>query len=137
MKKGFTIIELLVVSAIIALLASSVLVLFSNTRAKGRDATREQHLKTIQSSLESFYTNARRYPVCTPGEFIPNAGGTDCVSSELVPAEAIAALPRDPLNQGNYRYFYQSADGRSYDMVYYLETNSIRGKAVGENHATP
>lgn len=134
MKTGFTIIELLVVTAIIALIASSVFVLLSQARAKGRDVTREQHIKTLQSALESFYTNARRYPPCSPGEFIT---GTDCASVELVNAEALAASPRDPLNQGNFRYFYESADGADYALTYHLETNGIPGKSAGENRATP
>lgn len=133
-RRGFTIIELLVVSAIIALIASSVFVLLSQARAKGRDATREQHIKTIQSALESFYTNARRYPVCNPGEFIT---GQDCISVPLVNAEAIVASPRDPLNQGNYRYFYESAAGADYMITYYLETGEVPGKSAGRNQATP
>ncbi|MDO8600529.1 MAG: type II secretion system protein [bacterium] len=131
---GFTIIELLVVTAIIALLASAIFVTLSSARAKGRDATREQHIKTLQSALESFYTNARRYPICDPGEFVT---GSDCLSVDLVNAEAIAASPLDPLNQGNNRYFYESVDGVDYVITYYLETDGIPAKSAGENQATP
>lgn len=138
MKKGFTIIELLVVTAIIALLASAIFVTLSSARAKGRDATREQHIKTIQSALESYYTNARSYPVCdSPGVYIDGVSDDTCISTLLINAEAIATLPRDPLNQGNYRYLYESVDGSDYIITYYLETGDIPQKLIGENHATP
>lgn len=134
-KKGFTIIELLVVVAIIALIASTVFVLLSQARAKGRDAVREQGIKTLQSALESFYTNARRYPICDPGGYFD--GSCASVETELINAEAVAAVPRDPLHQGNYRYFYESVDGVDYIISYYLETGGIPGKSVGLNQATP
>lgn len=133
-KKGFTIIELLVVVSIIALIASSVFVLLSQARMKGRDAARERHIKTLQTALDSYYTNARSYPVCDPGQFIT---GTDCMSLPLIGAEAFSAAPRDPMNQGNYRYFYESASGADYAITYYLETGDIPGKSAGINQATP
>lgn len=137
MKKGFTIIELLVVVSIIALIASSVFVLLSQARAKGRDATREEHMKTLQNALELYHTNARSYPTCDPGVFIDGVSDDSCVSTLLINAQAIAALPRDPLNQGNYRYFYESASGADFIISYYLETDEIPGKSAGLNQATP
>jgi prepilin-type N-terminal cleavage/methylation domain-containing protein len=140
---GFTIVELLVVVSIIALIASSVFVLLSGARAKGRDATREQHIKTLQTALDSFYTNARSYPACNvnpppatpPGDFI-TGGGCASVETELADAQAVVSVPRDPLNQGNFRYRYYS-DGPEYIITYYLETGDIPGKSAGENRATP
>lgn len=134
---GFTIVELLVVVSIIALIASSVFVLLSRARTKGRDATREQHIKTLQTALDSYYTNARSYPTCSPGQFVPKSDNTDCLSVPLKGAESISVLPRDPLNQGNYRYFYESADGATYIITYYLETGDIPGKSAGMNQTTP
>lgn len=136
-RGGFTIVELLVVVSIIALIASSVFVLLSKARAKGRDAVREQDIKTLQTALDSYHTNARSYPQCDPGQFVPDSGATDCLSAPLSGAQAIAALPHDPLNQGNYRYFYESASGVDYVIIYYLETGDIPGKLAGQNQATP
>lgn len=132
LRKGFTIIELLVVLAIAALLLSGVLVLFQGARAKGRDATREQDIKTIQNALAIYATQAGRYPA-----YDGFLTGSDVVSTTLVQTDALPQMPRDPLNQGNYRYAYTSADGSTYIVKYYLETDSIPGKSAGLNQASP
>jgi len=62
-KKGFTIIELLVVIAIIAVLIAAGTVLYSSVKAKSRDATREQHMKTLQNALAIYVASSQSYPV--------------------------------------------------------------------------
>ncbi len=131
-NRGFTVIELLVVTAIIGLIASIVLVQLSNTRGRARDAEREQEIKTIQNALAIYAVNAGRYPVYS-GELT----GSDAVSMALRDENAISQMPLDPLNTGDYKYNYESADGTTYTLAYFLETDSILGKSAGENFATP
>ncbi len=148
-RNGFTIIELLVVVAIIAMLASAALALFSQVRVKARDATREQNTKTLQTALNLYATNSRKYPAssvlgtCTPsadcstisscGEPITN---TSQAGSLLVQDGSLPSIPADPINQGNYKFYY-SSDSLSYTISYCLETSSIPQKSAGLNQATP
>jgi type II secretion system protein G len=62
-KKGFTLIELMTVVAIIGILASIVTVSLVSSRAKGRDAKRVSDIKTIQLALETYYNDNGYYPV--------------------------------------------------------------------------
>src|ERR1700719_1779186 len=61
-KRGFTLIELMMVIAIIGLLAAIISVSLASARAKGRDGKRISDLKSIQLALETFYNDYQMYP---------------------------------------------------------------------------
>ncbi|HUD02706.1 MAG TPA: prepilin-type N-terminal cleavage/methylation domain-containing protein, partial [Candidatus Paceibacterota bacterium] len=61
-KKGFTLIELMVVIAIIGILASIIMVSLSSAQSKGRDAKRVADIRTIQLALEEYYNDNGNYP---------------------------------------------------------------------------
>lgn len=62
MKKAFTLIELVVVISIIAVLAGVVIVNTSSAQKIARDNKRKADLTTIQSTLELFQIENRKYP---------------------------------------------------------------------------
>ena len=61
-RKGFTLIEILIVVAIIAILASVVLVGLGPTQQAGRDARRISDLHEVQNGLELYYNKCGYYP---------------------------------------------------------------------------
>jgi type IV pilus assembly protein PilA len=61
-QKGFTIIELLIVIAIIAILAGLVLNNFQGAQAKARDTQRVTRINAVHSKLEEFYNEGNGYP---------------------------------------------------------------------------
>ena len=130
--KGFTLIELLVVTAIIATIASVAFVQMAEYRARARDAEREREIGELQKALALYATANRVFPIAT-GVIT----GSDALSVVLLDARAIPAMPLDPLRTGNYRYAYDSPDGKGYTLTYTLETDSIPGKAKGPQTATP
>ena len=71
-SKGFTIIELLVVVAIIAVLASIVLVNVTSYISKGKDAAAEGNLATLLTNGAVFYDGVGSY-----NGFITGAGAGD------------------------------------------------------------
>jgi len=131
-NKGFTLIELLVVIAVIGLLA--VLVLFSvdNIKSKSRDARRVVDIKSIQEGLALYQNDNQDYPIMD--DYIT---GGDFMSLALENDGAIRGVPTDPLNEGTYRYHYQSTQGKDYVIQYYLETDSIQGRSSGLNTSRP
>ncbi len=65
-NKGFTLIEMLVVIAIIGLLSSVVVIGLGGSRSKARDARRIADIQQIQNALELDYDPATGYPTTIP-----------------------------------------------------------------------
>lgn len=61
-QSGFTIIELLIVIAIIGILATLVLTNFQGAQAKGRDTVRKSDINSIYQKLEEYYNENGGYP---------------------------------------------------------------------------
>lgn len=103
-RLGFTLIELIVVIAIIGLLASILTTWLNDTRKKSRDARRIADLKQIQLATQLYFDKNASYP---------------STLSLLVPT-FIAAIPKDPV--GNVSYIYeQTQGGASYHIGANLE----------------
>lgn len=62
MKKGFTLIEILVVVAIIAILTTIIIVSVEQTQKKARDARRVSHIKDIQKMLIAYQSSTGSLP---------------------------------------------------------------------------
>lgn len=61
-ERGFTIIELLIVIAIIGILATLVLTNFRGAQAKGRDTVRQNDINSMYQKLEEHYNDQGSYP---------------------------------------------------------------------------
>ena len=132
LRRGFTLIELVVVIAIISLIASLAIVQFSSVKARARDVERERDMKTFQTALALYVASRRVFPI-----YSGVITGTDAMSAALLGDSAIPTIPRDPINGGVYLYSYASADGVTYTLSYTLETDRIPGKAAGAQSVTP
>ena len=61
-KRGFSLIELLVVISIIGVLATIVVSSLSEARGRARDAARLRDIRTIQTAMELYYLDNGAYP---------------------------------------------------------------------------
>lgn len=61
-QKGFTLIELMIVIAIIGILAAIAIPQFSKYRAKSYNAASVSDAKNLKTDLEGFYAEWDRYP---------------------------------------------------------------------------
>jgi len=140
-KKGFTLVELLVVVAIIGLLVGMLVISITGIKAKARDTQRVADVNTYATSLGLYHNDYNAYPI-----YDGYITRTDALSLALVNAGIMNAPPVDPLNRdapgecgslAGYYYYYRSTDGRDYYLGYCLETNSVHGKSKGENYFIP
>ncbi len=65
MRKGFSLVELLVVISIIAVLTAVTLPNFLGAREKARDSQRIQDLSSMKSALRIYYNEKQAYPTGT------------------------------------------------------------------------
>ena len=120
---GFTMIELLIVMALMAALATLFVTTYPNVLQKGRDTERQSDLKQYQTALE-LYGNKKNgtYPIKTVPVDISEATG-------MCATLGMANCPPDPKNgdttacsSSECRYWYISnANGTSYSVWATLE----------------
>lgn len=122
---GFSLMEILVVIAIVGILTSILVVNYNQARQSSRDKIRQSDLKALQLAIELYRSQNGTYPAqgCgTPGAQWAGPGphsaswGASCPEYiiGLVP-DYIAKLPTDPSreNEDNVGYIYITDPSRS------------------------
>jgi type II secretion system protein G len=114
-KKGFTLIELMIVIVIMGILISLGLTSFTSSNRKNRDNRRKGNLRSITTAMESFYNDKGKYPSgnasgdilgCSTGDnqsCVWDASWTDSKGTTYM-----AKLPKDP--SATQRYFYSGGN---------------------------
>lgn len=87
-KKGFTLLELLVVISIIGILVALGAVAFSTAQKKGRDAKRRGDMKAMQNAFEQYYSQ--------------NSGYNATCSTMWTGTQSTGSLPTDPKPTQSY-----------------------------------
>lgn len=100
-KTGFTLVELIIVMAIISILTGLLIANFIGVRERGRDSQRKSDLRQIQSALEFYRSDNDGYPVN-----VPNCGSSlkappvPACSSTIVYLQNVSQDPQG----GSYQY---------------------------------
>lgn len=114
-ESGFTLIEILLVIAIIGILASTILVSLNDAKLRARDANRKMMLKSIRTVFDMYYNDNGFYPggIGTPSEnansWIHNPLNANLLSALTSFLGGATTLPADPTNDASHRFYY---DGR-------------------------
>ena len=104
MKKGFTLVELLIVIMVIAILIGIALPRFGGMRDEGNTVKAAAELRTLQAAVESYYIhNAHVYP----------SGQSELLTAK---PQIISATMNDPFTSPAAEYGYQKSG--SYYIIY-------------------
>jgi general secretion pathway protein G len=109
--KSFTIIELLIVIAVIAILVGVALPRFRGMQEEGKIAQAKGELRTLQTAVESYYIhNSNTYPAEATWSTLLTGASPNIIGS---------AVPTDPFNgTNNYGYKIDTGSPAKYYVVW-------------------
>ena len=114
-KRGFTVLELLVTVAIIAILSTVIVSMTNSARIKGRDSGRVSQLRQIRYALEQYRLVNGQYPQCL---YVAAGCGTTLSGTTFM-----KNVPLDPKTGTPYAYAGLSTSvGGSTCSSYHLGT---------------
>lgn len=128
-RQGFSLIELLVVTTIIAVILSAVVVSFQRANQSARDAKRKSDITELKGILENYRLETGAYPETAQG----TSGSSYDESGDGTFLEALSPLYKsrpyaDPLpNQEelfHYRYMKHDLPGCQYELGALMETDT-------------
>lgn len=112
-RRGFTIVELLIVIVVIGILVAITIVAYNGVQARARDTKRLSDIAAIQQALELYHVDHGVYPptdLTTGGNGYSLSWATDGTwMKTLVDGGYLKQVPVDPINdttQHFYSYMY-------------------------------
>lgn len=111
---GLTLIEIIIVMALIAILSTALWGNFFSSINKGRDSRRKQDLDAISKAVELYYNDSKSYPL--PTMIVWGSAFTNPNNSTVV---YMPKIPSDPTSPSS-SYCYDS-DGSYYKIYANLE----------------
>ncbi len=127
-NKGFTLVELIVVIAIIGLMATATLAVLNpfSQFQKSTDARVKSDLSQIQKALETYYEDHNGYPANDINYQIVGSGGVSIVWGSNW-SSYMNVVPKDPT--AGHKYIYYSPNRQTY----YLYANLLRGSVDSQS----
>jgi general secretion pathway protein G len=118
--RGFTLVELMVVMAIIALLLALALPRYFNHLEKSRETILKQDLIVIRDAIDKYNGDTGRYPDSLEG---------------LVNARYLRALPVDPMTERNDTWQTIAPSGGESGEVYDIKSGAPGTARDGSSYA--
>lgn len=120
-EQGFTLIEMMVVVAIIAILVAILVPNFIRARAQAQTAACEANLKEIATVLELFQTDHQEYPNVT--------SATSVTNTEVNLSSYLKQTPIDPVNPSGF-YTYQVSNYNQGNASYTISCPGVHDPAT-------
>lgn len=130
MRKGFTLIEMLVVIAIILILVAIALPQFLSSLTRARVSRAQGDLRSLSIALESYQTDYQRYPLSVDlvmGTILPHILRLKPLTT---PIAYIIEVPTD-IFRPDVPYSYLEKRGWIETRYFFGEQPPVRGLAIG------
>jgi general secretion pathway protein G len=107
-KRGFTLVELLIVIVILAVLAAIAIPRFMDSGTRSKEASLHGDLKLLRNSIELFHNDTGAWPAAladlagttAPVSGKDNTGTTKTINAPDFKGPYLQSLPTDPVNGG-------------------------------------
>lgn len=130
-RKGFSLVEILTVVAVIGILATIITVNFMGAKAKSRDSKRIADLQNVQAAILLLKDeNNGNLPVSLARCTFP---GVDCLT-DLETQNVLNPLPVNPTPNAGSDYQYQSFDATPDYAVLGVQLEKYSGAGASESY---
>lgn len=118
---GFTLLEIIIAMAVIAIVSSALWGNFFSSLSKGRDSRRKQDLQSVAKALELYYADSKAYPTALPswGASFANQSNTAVIYMQKLPADpAYPAATYCYTSTGSLYKLYANLENTSDPVVF-------------------
>jgi len=124
-KKGFTLLEMLVVMGIIMILIGMMTASYSTAQKKARDSRKMSDLKAIQNAMEQYYS------IC--GFVYPTGASSVLTTSINCPTPAVSIMPTVPVDPRTTPYQHNPRTATEYRICTFSNLETKAEKACVSN----
>lgn len=146
--RGFTLVELLVVMAILGVLVTLIAGGFRTAQMRGRDAARKSDLGQIASAFELFQSDYKTYPaVNSDGKILAcpydpiTKTGDDCSWGDDIMSDGkttyMTKVPEDPTSGQEYVYVSPGTGNKKFQLFARLENPNDQNCLEGDCANSP
>ena len=139
--KGFTLMELLIVIAILGILVAMGLTSFMSAQKKSRDTKRKNDLRQITIAMEAYFNDKGTYPASSSDGKImgcyPDDASLCAWGSEFKDKNSTTYMLTLPADINNSRYFYIAGAGGSSYQLYARIENTLDSDVPKNGSAHP
>ena len=120
MAKGFTLVELLVVLAILALLLTLAVPRYFSSIERAKDAMLKQDLNVLRDSIDKYYADNGKYPI---------------LLEDLVDKKYIRQLPIDPITEKTNTWLITAPEPPLEGDIYDIHSGATGNAKDGSRYA--
>jgi type II secretion system protein G len=118
-RKGFTLVELLVVIVVLAVLAAIVLPKFLGAGLRSKEAALKSDLTILRNAISLFLTDTGAYPATladlaatsAPSSGLDSAGASKTITASDWNGSYIESVPTDPVSKAAFTYYVSTSGG--------------------------